>query len=248
MTRIAFCDDNLDELNQAIRLLNDFRAARNFTCEYAASPNGFELLAALEKGFHFDLYCLDILMPGFSGIETARAIRELDKAATIVFFTSSPEFALEGYSVRAANYILKPLTKEKLFAALDELLEQMPQKRGEDALVVQSTEGIQRILISNLVYTEVVGRNVLYHLVSSRVVTCAQPFSAACERLMKFGCFVQPHRSYIANMQHVDTIENSRLTMRNKMTVPIAQGKARDVRQKYLTYQMEGLLTAGGIP
>jgi CheY-like chemotaxis protein len=40
----------------------------------------------LEKGKHFDIYCLDIFMPGFTGIEVAKEIRALDKTAPIVFF------------------------------------------------------------------------------------------------------------------------------------------------------------------
>jgi CheY-like chemotaxis protein len=54
--------------------------------EYAVFTNGFEVLSALEKGKHFDIYCLDIFMPGFTGIEVAKEIRALDKTAPIVFF------------------------------------------------------------------------------------------------------------------------------------------------------------------
>jgi two-component SAPR family response regulator len=78
----------------------------------------------LEKGKRFDIYCLDIMMPGFTGIDAAKEIRTFDKTAPILFFTSSPEFALESYSVKAINYVLKPISKEKLFFAFDELLEQ----------------------------------------------------------------------------------------------------------------------------
>jgi len=240
MLHIAFCDDNLDELSGIVRLLNAYRTSRNLSCEYAVFPNGFELMAALERGKRFDVFCLDIIMPGFSGIEVAKAIRAFDKTAPIVFFTSSPEFALESYSVRAVNYILKPITEEKLFFTFDELLERIPVREEEDALIVKSAEGIQRILIPNLVYAEVLGRSVLYHLISGKVVTCAEAFGPVCQALMKFGCFVQPHRSFIVNMRHIDTIESSRITMQDKSVVPIAQGKAKEVRQQYLSYQMEG--------
>jgi DNA-binding LytR/AlgR family response regulator len=238
---IAFCDDNLDELSNITRQLNAYRTSRNLSCEYAVFPNGFELIAALERGKRFDIFCLDIIMPGFSGIEVAKAIREFDKAAPIVFFTSSPEFALESYSVRAVNYILKPITQEKLFHTFDELLERIPVKDEEDALVVKSSDGIQRILIPNLVYAEVLGRSVLYHLISGKVVACAEPFNPMCETLMKFGCFLRPHRSYIVNMRHIDAIESSHIAMQDKSVVPIAQGKTKDVKQQYLSYQMEGV-------
>ncbi|MGI6192161.1 MAG: LytR/AlgR family response regulator transcription factor [Christensenellales bacterium] len=240
MLQIALCDDHIDDLSNMVQFINQYRTTRNLSCEYAAFSNGVDLLSTLEKGKRFDLYCLDIMMPGVSGIDVAKEIRYHDKAAPILFFTSSPEFALESYSVKAVNYVLKPVSKEKLFFTFDDLLEQMRLQNEEDAIVVKSTEGIQRILISNLVYVEVTGRNVLYQLNSGRVVACAEPFSAACEKLLKFGCFVKPHRSYLVNMQYVDTIDQRQMTLQNQSVIPVAQGKAKEIRQQYLNYQMEG--------
>ncbi len=239
MMQIAVCDDNIDELSNMAQLIDLYRASKHLSCGYAAFPNGFELISALEKGKRFDIYCLDIIMPGFTGIEVAKEIRSYDKAAPIIFFTSSPEYALESYSVRAINYILKPITKENLFFTFDELLEQIKSEEDEDAIVVKSNEGIQKIVISNLVFAEVIGRNVLYHLRSGKVVECVEPFFSVSNTLLKYSCFIKPHRSYLINMQYVDTIEKNQITLQTLSTVPIAQGKAREIRQQYLMYQMD---------
>lgn len=239
MLQIAVCDDNIDELSNMVQLINLYRASKNFNCEYAAFLNGFDLVSALEKGKRFDIYCLDIIMPGFSGIDVAKEIRVFDKTAPILFFTSSPEFALESYSVKAINYALKPISKEKLFFTFDEMLEQIKVKKNEDAVIVKSSEGIQRILIPNLVFAEVIGRNVLYHLRSGKVIECAESFSSVCDHLLKYGCFIKTHRSYIVNMQYVDTIENHQVTLQTLSSVPVAQGKTREMKEQYLAYQME---------
>ena len=107
MFQIAVCDDNIDELSNMVQLINLYRTSKNFSCEYAVFPNGLNLVSALEKGRQFDLYCLDIIMPGFTGINVAKEIRVFNKTAPILFFTSSSEFALESYCVNAINYILK---------------------------------------------------------------------------------------------------------------------------------------------
>jgi len=243
MLQIAICDDNddnIDELSNMVQLINLYRASKNFSCEYAVFPNGFELVAALEKGKQFDIYCLDIIMPGFTGIDVAKEIRGFDKTAPILFFTSSPKFALESYSVKAINYVLKPISKEKFFFTFDEMLEQIKAEKDEDAVIVRSKEGIQKILISNLVFAEVIGRNVLYHLRSGKVIECMESFSTVCDNLLKYGCFIKPHRSYIVNMQYVDTIENHQLNLQTLSSVPVAQGKAREIKEQYLNYQMEG--------
>lgn len=239
MLQIAVCDDNIDELSNMVQLINLYRASKNFSCEYAVFPNGFELVSALEKGKRFDIYCLDIIMPGFTGIDVAKEIRCFDKTAPILFFTSSPEFALESYSVKAINYVLKPISKEKLFFTFDEMLDHIKTEKDEDAIIIKSTEGIQKILISNLTFVEVIRRNVLYHMRSGKVIECTEPFSSVCNTLLKYGCFIKPHRSYLVNMQYVDTIENHQITLQTLSAVPIAQGKAREMKQQYLNYQME---------
>jgi DNA-binding LytR/AlgR family response regulator len=238
MLQIAVCDDNIDELSNMVQLINLYRSSKHLNCEYAVFPNGFDLISALEKGKRFDIYCLDIIMPGFSGIDVAKELRAFDKTAPILFFTSSPEFALESYSVKAINYVLKPITKEKLFFTFDEMLEQINVEKDEDAIIVKSNEGIQKILIANLVFAEVIGRNVLYHLLSGKVIECTEPFSAACENLLKYKCFIRTHRSYIVNMQYVDTIDNHQVTLQTHFTIPIAQGKTREIKESYLVYQM----------
>ncbi len=240
MLQIALCDDNIDELSNMVQLIDLYRTSKHLSCEHAVFPNGFEIISALEKGKRFDIYCLDIIMPGFTGIDVAKEIRGFDKTAQILFFTSSPEFALESYSVKAINYMLKPISKEKLFFTFDELLEQIKTKKEEDAVIVKSNAGIQKILISNLVFAEVIGRNVLYHLRSGKVIECTEPFSSVCDNLLKYGCFIKPHRSYLVNMQYVDTIENHQITLQTLSSVPVAQGKAREIKQQYLNYQMEG--------
>lgn len=240
MLQIAICDDNIDELSNMVQLITLYRSSKHLNCEYAVFPNGFDLVSALEKGKRFDIYCLDIIMPGFTGIDVAKEIRFFDKTAPILFFTSSPEFALESYSVKAINYVLKPISKEKLFFTFDELLEQIKAKKNDDAIIVKSNEGIQKILISNLVFAEVIGRNVFYHLLSGKVIECTEPFSSVCDSLLKYERFIKTHRSYLVNMQYVDTIENRQVTLQTLTSVPIAQGKAREIKQKYLAFQMEG--------
>lgn len=240
MLQFAICDDNIDELANMIQLINQYRSSKNLNCDYAAFSNGFDLISALEKGKRFDIYCLDIIMPGFTGIDVAKEIRGFDKTAPILFFTSSPEFALESYSVKAINYVLKPISKEKLFFTFDEMLEHIKVEKNDDAIIVKSSEGIQKILISNLIFAEVIGRNVLYHLLSGKVIECADSFTSVCDNLLRYGRFIKTHRSYIVNMQYVDTIENHKVTLQTLSSVPIAQGKAREIKQQYLAYQMEG--------
>jgi len=207
--------------------------------EYTVFYNGFELVAALEKGKRFDLYCLDIIIPSFTEIETAKEIRRFDKNSTILFFTSTPDFALESYSVKAIDYVLKPITQEKLFSTFDDVLERLKIEENDDAIIVKSNAGIQKILIPHLVFAEVISKNVLYHLLSGKVIQCTESFASVCEKLLKYNCFIKTHRSYIMNMQYVDTIEKRQVILQTHSSIPIAQGKSKEIKERYLAFQME---------
>lgn len=239
MLQIVLCDDNKHDLANMEQLLDQYKSSKHLNLEYTGFSDGFELISSLNKGKRFDIYCLDIMMPGFTGIDLANEIRGFDKIAPILFFTSSPEFALESYSVKAINYILKPISKEKLFLTFDELVEQIGMKKDEDSIIVKSNYGLQKILVQNIVFVEVIGRNVLYHLISGKVIECTDSFSSACNSLLKYECFIKTHRSYVVNMQYIDAIGNNEVTLQTQTSVPIAQGKAKEIKQLYLNYQME---------
>ena len=238
MFRLAICDDDPHSLAHMISLVEEYRFVSPFQFEYASFHNGMEMASVLEHGKHFDVYCLDIVMPGFDGIKLGKEIREYDKSAQIIYFTSSPEFAFDSYSVHAANYILKPITKEKLFSVLNDVLEQMKLEE-ESSITVKATQGIQKILLSNLVYAEAMGRKVLYHLNSGRTLECSSQFSKVCNTLLEYHYFIKPHRSYVINMNYINTIENTEITLRIPDTIPIAQGKSKEIKDCYLAFQME---------
>lgn len=106
--KIAICDDDKNELFRILSVLADYQTQRNIEFSYKPFDNSTELASNLLQE-HYDIYLLDVVMPGLNGIELAKEIRSSDKAADIVFLTSSPEFAVESYTVKASNYLAKPV-------------------------------------------------------------------------------------------------------------------------------------------
>lgn len=236
MVKIAICDDSHIELNNMLNLIDEYKSIKSASCTVKSFSSGFELISALENGEQFNLYFLDIIMPTVSGIDTAREIRMHDKNACIVFASSSPEFALDGYSVRAMNYIIKPISRKALFPLLDEIFELLDVQQ-EQYVVIKGIDGINRIFLSNLIYVEVQNRNIHYHLSSGRIIKSSELFSTVCENLLQHSNFIKPHRSYIVNMMYIDNITLKDIILNNGVQIPIARGNSRDVKLEYWTYQ-----------
>ena len=238
MVRIALCDDNITEILNMSRLIDEYKKERNLSCEYKIFKNGFALVTSLESGNRFDIYCLDIIMPAFNGIDVAKEIRNFDKSADILFFTAHSEFALDSYSVSASNYVIKPISKEKMFLNLDKVIEKMKINK-DNSIIIQSNDCIQRILLANVMYIEFINKIVHYYLITGKIVKIAQSFYEVCDKFLSHTQFINPHRLFIVNMDYIDTINLSNIIMSDNMKIPITKGKFEEIKGNYLTYQME---------
>lgn len=238
MIHIALCDDNSDDILNMTRLVDEYKIEKTLNCDYKTFENGLDLIATLELGNHFDIYCLDIVMPKLTGIDVAKEIRNFDKNAVIIFFTSSVEFALAGYSVSAVDYIVKPITKEKFFPSFDKVIERLEMSR-EEIVIINSNNSLQSILLSNLVYVETNNRLVIYHLITGRTIESTQAFNECCDELLNYSYFIKPHRSYMVNMNYISSIQNE-ILLHNQVKISIPKGQVKEIKARYLDYQMEG--------
>ena len=80
--KIAICDDDKNELFRILSVLADYQTQRNIEVSYKPFDNSTELASNLLQE-HYDIYLLDVVMPGLNGIELAKEIRSSDKAQTL---------------------------------------------------------------------------------------------------------------------------------------------------------------------
>lgn len=237
--KIAICDDDKNELLRILSALADYQLQRNIDFTYKPFDNSTELASDLLRE-RYDIYLLDIVMPGLNGIELAREIRDHDEAADIIFLTSSPEFAVESYTVKASDYLVKPILTDRLFAALDDIMRSRNEDR-DSCLVLKSTVGIHKIRISEIIYVEAMSRKVIYNLKNNDAVICVERFASVCDQLLQHPEFILAHRSFLVNMNHIRTIGTTDLYLANGRRIPLAQRRISEIKKLYLAFQMEEL-------
>lgn len=235
--KIAICDDDKRELSHLASLLELYSKERKQALSVHSFCSSFELAASAQTE-HYDLYLLDILMPGLTGMQLAKEIRSFDKAADIVFLTSSPEFAVESYRVKASNYLMKPIVAKDFFQMLDEILETRLQEEGK-VLILKSNLGMHKVALKQLMYLEAQGRKVLYYLAGGEQIVCTDRFASVCEQLLQHPEFLLIHRSFLVNMNYIQMIGASDLKLRNGILLPLARRRVPEIKNHYLAYQME---------
>lgn len=183
----------------------------------------------------YDILLLDILMPGINGMQAAHEIRAFDAGVKIVFLTSSPEFAVESYAVKAYDYILKPVSKDKLFSILDAVMAE--EQKSLEGLTVKTQLGMARILFSRLAFVEIMNKKLYFHLADGGVQEVTASLAAFEEELLARAEFVKVHRSYIVNLWQVGELGSKELITHAGKTVPISRllyGKVREAYMKHL--------------
>lgn len=232
--RIAICDDDSRELERIISIIDTYRRESSVQITYKAFQSATELISHVSNG-NYSILLLDILMPGLTGMQAAHEIRDFDAGIKIVFLTSSPEFAVESYAVKAYDYVLKPVSKDKLFSILDSVI--ADEKTPLEGLTVKTQSGMSRILFSRLAFVEIMNKKLYFHLADGSVQEVTSSLVAFEEELLARPEFIKVHRSYIVNFWQVGEFGSRELITLAGKIVPISRllyGKVRDAYMKHL--------------
>ena len=162
-------------------------------------------------------------------MDTARELRQSDTAVRLVFLTSSPEFALESYEVRAFDYLLKPVSYERVAQLLDELSSLRPATTDE--LVIKTSFGYHALRLSDIEYAEARNKHVIFHLRDGRDIE---------DRLAQNATFFKCHRSYQVNLRNIDHFNRTEIVMRSGACIPLARSCKQGFQDAYFAVRFEG--------
>lgn len=238
--RVAICEDDQNYGAHVRRLVEEYGRARpELDLEAVSFHSGKALLQAVEGGLTCALFLLDILMPELSGIQLAQRLGELRVCAPVVFLTSSPEYALDAFRVRAHNYLMKPVERQDLFDTLDDALAGRVRPRP---VIIGAEEGDTAVALERILYAECNVHRVRYHLTNGQSLlsrTLRVPFPQAVRPLLESSRFLHPHRSYVVNVDHVLQLTGGSFVMAGGAIVPISQLRLPEMKKRYMALMLE---------
>ena len=232
--KIAICEDNTRQQNILTAALDAYRTPDGEHVQYDVYPNGLELLAS--KNTHlYDVLLLDILMPGFTGIETAKEIRESNEKIPIIFLTTSQEFAVESYRVHAFDYLMKPVDQKALFATLDKAYA-MTETTLEKSIMLQTPKAIYVLSLSQIEFVEVSNRTLSFHLIDGTIKSISGRLSDYENTLLNYPEFLKIHRSYIINMDLMKALKQKSFITLTGNEVPISRNLLPVIQKRYIEH------------
>jgi DNA-binding LytR/AlgR family response regulator len=197
----------------------------------------------------YDALFLDIRMPGLDGLQLAAILQRFAEPPSIVFVSAYEEHAVEAFSLEATDYLLKPVSSDRLDRTLVRLEAARakepppPEASGDtedDHLPFVGVEVADRTVLIERVeirYVEAEGDYVRLHTADDSYLV-RRSMSSLAEAWERFG-FVRIHRSYVVNLRHVAQIEpyfNQTLVIRVKdrtgTRLPVSRRRARELRDR----------------
>lgn len=182
-----------------------------------------------------DLLFLSMDGPRPNGLDAAQAVRKAGGTGAIVFLATSAEHAMDAFEVFATQYLIPPVSKQKLFAVLDQIL---LTRRGPYA-VVSTREGLIRVAHRDIEYVECTDHILHFHLKDGSLVrstTLRIPLKEALADLMNRNNFYQPHRSYVVNLDAAKQLTDCEFIMGSGARVPVPRGRAAEARDAFVRH------------
>ena len=229
MLKIAVCDDSPQFIAEITSKLHQWDNKQQPLIIRSFEDGNALIQAHLDDPFQ--IIFLDVIMPLMNGLDAARVIRENDSDVKIVFLTASREYAFDSYSVKANNYLLKPVPFEDLSKCMDELISDIDTKRP--TIILRNANSIHKLDLDKIEYLEAQNKHVLFVLTDGSTLQSFDPLYTHEEKLLNYESFFKCHRSYIVNLMHIDTYTQKEIRMHSGCIIPISRNCHKDFKTAY---------------
>ena len=229
--KIGILDDERSTAELLCEFVTEYLGKKNIRGDVRTFGDAKELLSAFDNSY--DMLLLDIEMPGMNGMEAAHEIRKTNGSVVIVFVTNMTQYAIEGYEVDAADYILKPLDYFEFALKFEKAIGKIYTIRDKN-ISLKTDSGTAVVKISSLQYVEVLRNYLYYHTDSGELRVRGTMKNAEAELS---GCdFSRINNGYLVNMRRITNINGYTVVLDGNTELIISRGRKADFMQEYLKF------------
>jgi DNA-binding LytR/AlgR family response regulator len=212
----------IDDEPLALNLLEDYVSKIPYLKLAGKFDEPLKALSLLQSQ-NVDLLFLDIKMPDISGIDF---FKSLPYKPEVIFTTAHSEFAMDGFEVKAMDYLLKPISFEKFVTACNRVKDYLETKnlnnqKERDYFFINVTHKLHKIFYSDILYLEGFKDYTKIYLANSSSPLLVLHNLKYFEEQLQKNQFIRIHRSYIVPIRMLNTISRKSVTIGNK-TLPVS--------------------------
>ena len=222
MLRVAVCDDEQIIRSEIIKSADEYSILRSIDIVCDEYATGIDLLSSPVT---YDMLLLDHYLgadAATNGLEIARAYRQKDACAAIVFLSRHQEIACDAYEVSTFRFLIKPFDKQAFFRTLDNYQKSLETDR---ALMIRLDGSTHIIYMRRILFLEGSGRYCTIHTLDTTLPIECHETLAKVESRLPAACFFRCHRSFIVNLYHVKSYTHKQVVLDNGACVDISKSR-----------------------
>jgi two-component system LytT family response regulator len=182
-----------------------------------------------------DILFLDIQMPELNGLELARLLPSKTK---VIFTTAFDRYAVDGYKVKAAGYLLKPISYDDFVMAVNSVADSLRTITRQESMMknrfvyVKSEYKLVRVDFDDILYVEGVKDYVKFYFSGNRKPMMTLMNMKTVEDSLPHYQFMRVHRSFIVNMDKINMLDRGRIVI-GDVFIPVSESY-KELVQKYV--------------
>lgn len=174
-----------------------------------------------------DLMFLDIEMPELSGLDL---LRKLENPPVTIITSAYPQYALEGFELDVLDYLIKPISTDRLAKAVSKAKEYIDLRKNSSTstahIFLKCEKVIEKIIFEDILYVESLHNYVAVHTKMKRYVTYNSLKNI--EALLPQDKFLKIQKSFIVALNKIASVEDSNVVI-DKIKLPISRAKKEEV-------------------
>lgn len=235
MIKLVLCDDETEIVSDLNRII-ETHYKDTFFIDTTNSPT-----LLIDRWIETPCEKADILITDIqfdknntreNGIYAARKIQEVFPETQVIFMTSYLEYAADIFEASPVSFLAKPIEPEKLFQAIDKSVSRVKELKKR-AVYMETKKSLEKIYIKDICYAKSSGRSITLHLKDKELV-----FHMKMDQLEEKlkDSMVRTHQSYLVNMEHIEKLERTQISLKDGILIPVSRMKYPSVRQKLLKH------------
>lgn len=236
--RIAVCDDKVEYIDKVLACANNYFDRQECKAEFFTFTSSFEFLESLQHTSVYDIVLLDICMPIMLGTDVAKEIRQRKDKTEIIFITTSDQFAVDAFVLKAAHYLVKPFNQAEFDEAMDRATKKVLAEHNKNIVLKLSGGSVQVVCIDDILYIENFAHTQSVHLKGNACLEAKESITQLMSMLEEVAKdrFFSPYKGIIVNMNAIMTIEPCGIKLKDGTLLPIVKRSFRDLQKKYFDY------------
>ncbi len=242
--KIAIVDDeaNVQETvenslkNYALKMNSKPDDPKEYSFEIHTYSNGEELLK--ENLEDFDIYFLDINMPGINGLKLAKQIRLVNTVSAIIFCTNYAQYAINGYEVDALGYIIKPINPVLFSMTMDRIMNFI-DRRSIKRIRIKTAERVKLLNVASILYVEIKLHTLFFYVLNPDGTISIEKTRGSmheAESNLSDKDFTRCSACYLVNLHHILSYAKANITIEGDISLPVSRKYSKAFSKTLLSY------------